>query len=641
MAIPKIAIFNPSTTLIDQVLGIDGSVNPTLGVPSAGTPVCLNPNGLIDPSLGGTGVTISNPPSAGAILQATGVKTAIWVTPSNSTLFGDITTDTNTAATMTVGTGAALTFSGSGVVNANTLFGVTLGGTVPTTGWVLTATSPTTADWEAPSGGGGSPGGASGDIQYNNSGFFGGSAATTTAAGSITVPTGQSLFSPVIQGPGGSLLSLDREVPTGFRLQDDSSSTVVTGSPIGGFTVVAAATSITSSGYGITADSTGVAILAGPGVASAGTAGQVLTSNGTHSVWQTFSAVVALPNASVQFNNSGAFGGSANFEWNGTTLVIKGATSTSGPDPLALYTFGGASPGGTVQQYGDAQGVLISLADAAGDNAILAPLGLTLSGGKVVVHAPTAPAVAVSVTGDTASSNIQNWFTNTPTLAVAIDSAGNLSLPLAGVKDHTGSLGTSGQILSSTGTGTLWVPAGSGSPGAPNLSIQGNNGGTFAGVLGSVIDFTNGLISLAPTGTGVALSVTGDAVTSDIQEWFTNGAAFPNWGVAIQTVPTYWYPTGDPVGLMLSLEDSLGNLVNITPSNTEFNSQIGGTGSFNVYMGGGGFIFEDTFGGAAALQVANVYIWAAPTASTGKPALEVVGDPFADPVLWLQANNGG
>jgi len=92
---------------------------------------------------------------------------------------------------------------------------------------------------------------------------------------------------------------------------------------------------------------------------------------------------------------------------------------------------------------------------------------------------------------------------------------------------------------------------------------------------------------------------------------------------------------------MLSLEDSLGNLVNITPSNTEFNSQIGGTGSFNVYMGGGGLIFEDTFGGAAALQVANVYIWAAPIASTGKPALEVVGDPFADPVLWLKANNGG
>src|SRR5208282_5309971 len=168
MAIPKIAIFNPSTTLIDQVLGIDGSVNPTLGVPSAGTPVCLNPNGLIDPSLGGTGVTISNPPSAGAILQATGVKTAIWVTPSNyPTLFGDITTDTNTAATMTVGTGAALTFSGSGVVNANTLFGVALGGTVPTTGWVLTATSPTTADW-APSGGGGTPGGSNGQLQYNN-----------------------------------------------------------------------------------------------------------------------------------------------------------------------------------------------------------------------------------------------------------------------------------------------------------------------------------------------------------------------------------------------------------------------------------------------------------------------------------------
>src|SRR5271157_1426204 len=172
MAIPKIAIFNPSTTLIDQVLGIDGSVNPTLGVPSAGTPVCLNPNGLIDPSLGGTGVTISNPPSAGAILQATGVKTAIWVTPSNyPTLFGDITTDTNTAATMTVGTGAALTFSGSGVVNASQVYGVTVSSTPPTPGQVLTAATPTSAAWATPSG---LPGGVAGNLQFNNAGAFAG-----------------------------------------------------------------------------------------------------------------------------------------------------------------------------------------------------------------------------------------------------------------------------------------------------------------------------------------------------------------------------------------------------------------------------------------------------------------------------------
>jgi hypothetical protein len=38
----------------------------------------------------------------------------------------------------------------------------------------------------------------------------------------------------------------------------------------------------------------------------------------------------ATPFTSVQFNNSGAFGGSANFEWNGTTVLITTASSNTG-----------------------------------------------------------------------------------------------------------------------------------------------------------------------------------------------------------------------------------------------------------------------------------------------------------------------
>jgi len=52
---------------------------------------------------------------------------------------------------------------------------------------------------------------------------------------------------------------------------------------------------------------------------------------------------------------------------------------------------------------------------------------------------------------------------------------------------------------------------GGGTPGAPNLSIQGNNGGVFAGIPGSVIDFTNGLVTLTPPGNGFALTVNGDS----------------------------------------------------------------------------------------------------------------------------------
>lgn len=98
-----------------------------------------------------------------------------WV-PSNSaaTSFSAITSGTNSTATMTVASGAALTFSGSGTVNASQLVGVTISTTPPTVGQVLTATSPTAANWQ--SSGSGSPGAPFTSVQFNNAGAFGGSA---------------------------------------------------------------------------------------------------------------------------------------------------------------------------------------------------------------------------------------------------------------------------------------------------------------------------------------------------------------------------------------------------------------------------------------------------------------------------------
>ena len=58
------------------------------------------------------------------------------------TSFTDITTGVNTTATMTVGTGASLTFSGTGVVNANQIIGTTIS-TITGTGALVLATAPT------------------------------------------------------------------------------------------------------------------------------------------------------------------------------------------------------------------------------------------------------------------------------------------------------------------------------------------------------------------------------------------------------------------------------------------------------------------------------------------------------------------
>jgi hypothetical protein len=98
--------------------------------------------------LDGTG----SPGTSGYILSstATGVE---WIpNTTGSTSFSAITSGTNTSATMIVGSGATLTFSGTGVVNANQIVGVAVTNTPTATNQVLVTTSTSTAQWQnAPS----------------------------------------------------------------------------------------------------------------------------------------------------------------------------------------------------------------------------------------------------------------------------------------------------------------------------------------------------------------------------------------------------------------------------------------------------------------------------------------------------------
>ncbi len=63
----------------------------------------------------------------------------------------------------------------------------------------------------------------------------------------------------------------------------------------------------------------------------------------------------------------------------------------------------------------------------------------------------------------------------------------------------------------------VWTSGGGGTPGGTSTNIQfRQSASVFGGIPGSTADGTNGLMALAPTGTGVALSVTGDAHANDI-----------------------------------------------------------------------------------------------------------------------------
>lgn len=107
-----------------------------------------------------------------AAYLAAGVYTVVYVVPTagtfsypdqniavgggtpGSTTFDEIGTGANTTATMVVGTGASLTAGGAGTIDATAIDGVAVTGT-PGTGQVITATSPTAATWQTPTGGSG------------------------------------------------------------------------------------------------------------------------------------------------------------------------------------------------------------------------------------------------------------------------------------------------------------------------------------------------------------------------------------------------------------------------------------------------------------------------------------------------------
>lgn len=99
--------------------------------------------------------------TAGQVLTTNGAnpQQLSWTSLTDIDSFNVISSGTNTTATMIVGPGAVLTFSGAGSpptegeINANFIYGVQVSATAPTTGQVLTATSSTSANWQTPSGG--------------------------------------------------------------------------------------------------------------------------------------------------------------------------------------------------------------------------------------------------------------------------------------------------------------------------------------------------------------------------------------------------------------------------------------------------------------------------------------------------------
>jgi hypothetical protein len=202
---------------------------------------------------------------------------------------------------------------------------------------------------------------------------------------------------------------------------------------------------------------------------STGTAGQVLSSTGTglQYITPTPPTVPGLPNASVQFNNGGVFSGNAAmiFDGGANRLIVEQIKPTVIVDKFNLI--------GTAGQV---------LSSTGSDLQYITPTPPTV---------PAAPPASVQfnnggVFGGDAdfTYDVAGDTLNVPGISCTGIGAGkvdtNLLEPVQ-IIDDLNSTGTAGQVLSSTGTGIRFVTPTVVAPGAPNTSVQFNQGGVFTG----------------------------------------------------------------------------------------------------------------------------------------------------------------
>lgn len=272
---------------------------------------------------------------------------------------------------------------------------------------------------------------------------------------------------------------------------------------------------------------------------SLGQSGQILYSNSTGVYWGNVTATVAGSNTQVQFNDSGALAGDADFTFDKGTntltssnVVVSGTTASSNTTSGALTVAGGVGVAGKINAGDLAVGnttvyTAINASSVSTNNVFATGTvnGSVLSVGGWVIANNSGIFTSGVVNGDIVQ--VGSFF-RANTTVVTIGSGVGLSA--------NGSLGTAGQVLHSNGTSVYWdsddqgvtsVSTGDGLAGGPitttgTISVLANNG---------IIANTNGLF--VNPGTGVVVNATGVHVnTSYIATLDANNATYLNGQLA-------------------------------------------------------------------------------------------------------------
>jgi hypothetical protein len=404
--------------------------------------------------------------------------------------------------------------------------------------------------WAAPpgGGGGGAPGGATGNLQYNNSGAFGGGTGTTwtDSAGSLAIPGQMSAGAFALNATGvnaqvgttytltaadnGKLITLNNTsaitltCPSGLGAAFSCSvlqlgTGTVTASAGAGASLLALGSSFSFSGQGamatLVAPTANAFVIAGQlqttggaGVTSlnaltgalsivAGTNVTVTPSGTNITIASTGGGVPSAPGNSVQFNNGGAFGGSANLTWTSPTLTIGSSGATTG----LLVMAGGTSGIATITPQAVAGSATLTLPNTSGTFAA--------SGTAPVAVSATTGAISVAAATATATGLVPTPPNNTTTFL--------------------------------RGDATWATPAaGGGAPGGASLTVQYNNAGAFGGMTGTAwTDSTHSLAitAAAHAGSNITFQTLPDTGTASSFQIADNGSVTINGDNASATHP--------------------------------------------------------------------------------------------------------
>jgi hypothetical protein len=284
-------------------------------------------------------------------------------------------------------------------------------------------------------------------------------------------------------------------------------------------------------------------------------------------------------NTQIQYNNSGSFGASANLTFSGNILKNSGSAlnyyDASGSSTAGIRISGGGTLGT------DSFDITQSASSSAINNRASTPIIFYVANSQEMVLNSTG--LKVGGTG-TAGSKLDV----SGTLRLSGSTSGYVGLaPAATAGSTTYTLpsadGTSGQLLSTNGSGTLsWATASSGgSPGGSTTQVQYNNAGSFAGSSNLTFDGTtltaaglsgplNGTVGATSPSIGIFVIAT--ARSSAVQDFVAlqgRAGGTNSYGVTLT-------PTTLTASRTLTLPDASGTILQ---SGTAVTVGQGGTGA--------------------------------------------------------------